>query len=149
MKTVVRDWNDISAITRAVKVICAQENMRRSGLQLMRSASHNRVPLTQWTARVKIIRCMKTIWIVGKALDSGTSSWAFQGAFDSKNLAENYCIDDKYFIGPCILNDPMPAELVEWRGAYYPKGAKSHASSAPAAIVELQGRTRTKRNTEE
>ncbi len=91
---------------------------------------------------------MKTIWIVGKALDLGTSAWQFHGAYEKQNLAENFCIDDSYFVGPCFLNEAIASVVLDWKGAYYPKlePKKEVSPGVPVVIIELPGRTQPKRS---
>ena len=45
----------------------------------------------------------------------------FQGVFDSKEKAEEICINERYWIGVCELNIPFPDEASEWDEAYYPQ----------------------------
>lgn len=91
---------------------------------------------------------MKALWIVGRALDFGSSAWDFRGVFDDQHLAERCCIDDKHFVGPCFLNEQMPSDRVEWRGAYFPALERKIeiTPSASVAIIELVGRTRPRRS---
>ena len=59
------------------------------------------------------------LYVVGKVTDY--PAWAFQGVFDSLKEAEDACKDEKYFIGPCILNYEVPERDIIWPGSYYPK----------------------------
>lgn len=91
---------------------------------------------------------MRTVWIVGKTLDLETAAWDFRGAYDNQNLAEQCCIDEKYFVYPCVLNKAMPADRREWHGTYYPKlePKKEASPSVAVVIIELPGRTQAKRS---
>lgn len=44
----------------------------------------------------------------------------FQGVFDSKEEAEQKCINDRYWIGVANLNESLPDESCEWQEAYSP-----------------------------
>lgn len=44
----------------------------------------------------------------------------FHGVFDSKEKAEEICINERYWVGVCKLNDPFPDEPSEWEDAWYP-----------------------------
>jgi len=61
------------------------------------------------------------LWIVGKVNKSNRKEWEFHGVFDRKDMAEEACKDDRYFIGPVKLNEVLPDDPVLWPGAYYPK----------------------------
>ena len=61
------------------------------------------------------------VWIVGKALDPATSSWEFQGVYDTERKAIAACTEDAFFIGPANLNCTLPTREVEWVGAWYPR----------------------------
>lgn len=62
----------------------------------------------------------KTVWIVGQSINAEISSWHFQGVFETENEALDACFDENYFVGPAILGESLPHEIVEWVGAYYP-----------------------------
>ena len=70
---------------------------------------------------------MKTgdvVWVAGHVLDDYErckSSWGLAGVFTEEFLAVEACINKNYFIGPAILNEALPEEVMKWRGAYYPK----------------------------
>jgi len=68
------------------------------------------------------------VWICGKHKSLGKdsngteyTSWEFQGVFRTKDLAINACKDENYFIGPAVMDEPLPDEELDWPGAYYPK----------------------------
>ena len=64
-----------------------------------------------------------TLWIVGKVNKENHKEWEFQGVFDRKDMAEDACRDDRYFIGPAKLNEAIQDKPRIWPGAYYPKDA--------------------------
>ena len=59
------------------------------------------------------------LYVVGKITEY--PAWSFHGVFDDRKTAENACKDEKYFVGPCILNDEVPEVDVIWPGSYYPR----------------------------
>ncbi len=61
----------------------------------------------------------KTVWVCGKSVE-GVQAWEFQGVFSSEDLAAFACRTESYFIGPAIIDLPLPDDPVEWVGAYYP-----------------------------
>lgn len=63
------------------------------------------------------------LWIVGKTLDHETSSWEFQGCFDTEEKAIAACHGYNFFVAPSTLNEEMPIEGVAWAGAFYPECA--------------------------
>lgn len=44
----------------------------------------------------------------------------FQGVFDTKERAESICVNERYWIGVCELNEPAPDGPAVWEEAYYP-----------------------------
>lgn len=61
------------------------------------------------------------LFVVGKINRENYLEWEFIGIFDKKELAEKECLDDTYFVGPCVLNNAVH-ERVNWPKAYFPKG---------------------------
>lgn len=61
------------------------------------------------------------LWIVGKADEKDYLRWEFQGIFDNEQLASDACEGELWFIGPALLNAPVPTEAATWPGAYYPR----------------------------
>ena len=66
----------------------------------------------------------KKLFLVGRWIDN--KPWEVQGIYDSEKVASKKCIDDTYFIGPLNLNETLPAQTIEWSGAYYPKAKGSY-----------------------
>jgi hypothetical protein len=67
----------------------------------------------------------KQVWVVGKFIcevEPMVSAWELQGVFDTENDAIGVCRSERYFIGPVIMNEPLPDETYMWPGAYYPRG---------------------------
>lgn len=62
----------------------------------------------------------KTLWICGKAETPFTAAWEFQGVFESEALAVSACLNERYFIGPAVLNQTLPDDPIAWDGCYYP-----------------------------
>ncbi len=60
------------------------------------------------------------VWIVGKVLDAENNRWEFQGVFTEEKLAVGACRDERFFVGPMVLDQELPMESVVWPGAYYP-----------------------------
>lgn len=58
------------------------------------------------------------VYIVGKDCDE--YGWQFQGVFDDIALAEKACLTVNHFVGPVNINEQLPEEASEWRGAYRP-----------------------------
>lgn len=63
------------------------------------------------------------LWICGKAI-KGKNKWEFQGIFSSEQKAISACRNKMYFIGEVILDEELPDETIEWKGAYYPLDKK-------------------------
>jgi len=66
------------------------------------------------------------LYVVGqykKEVDGGAAC-DFQGVFEDKEVAERFCIDETYFVGPVTLNESFPHSTVCWPGCYYPKALK-------------------------
>ena len=64
------------------------------------------------------------LWIVGKYCEPTAdlpARWEFQGVFDSEGAADFHCVTANHFIGPAVLNEPVPEESTRWPGAYYPR----------------------------
>jgi hypothetical protein len=63
-----------------------------------------------------------TAWICGKVIQETPLGqiWDFQGLYTSKDKAIEACKTKNHFIGPAVLNDPVPENQHEWPGAYYP-----------------------------
>jgi hypothetical protein len=59
------------------------------------------------------------LWVVGRVLDM--DYWEFIGVFDDEQLAVNACFDTLCFVGPCILNENVGRETIEWPDSYYPR----------------------------
>jgi len=59
-----------------------------------------------------------TLWMVGKIIDD--PKWEIMGVFSTEEKACSICKDENYFIGPLNLDEVLPDETIEWRGAYYP-----------------------------
>jgi hypothetical protein len=68
------------------------------------------------------------LWIVGQVYDINTTSWVFQGVFDSEEKAIAACRDKTYFVGPATLNESLPHEDFSWVEAYYPLNSDSQAA---------------------
>lgn len=66
------------------------------------------------------------LFVVGKHVAETTCGhvWEFQGIFESILKAEEACLNESYFVGPCELNQSIPDESREWPGAYYPKASQ-------------------------
>lgn len=71
------------------------------------------------------------LWVVGKykPFEDGHYSWELMGIFDNYLDAYNGCRNEYYFIGPMELNQLLPDELMEWKGAHYPKATPFHQCS--------------------
>jgi len=63
---------------------------------------------------------MKRLWIVGKINSENHKEWEFVGVFDKKEKALKACKDDKYFVGPVMLNESCDNGTISWPEAYYP-----------------------------
>ena len=64
------------------------------------------------------------LWIVGKYCEATAdlpARWEFKGVFDSEGAADLHCVTANHFIGPAVLNKPVPEESTRWPGAYYPR----------------------------
>jgi len=62
------------------------------------------------------------VWVCGKwtrDTDDGVV-WELQGVFSSEELAAVACVHRDMFIGPAVLNEPLPLEKVAWPGSYFP-----------------------------
>ena len=59
------------------------------------------------------------VWVVGKVTDD-CPSWEFEGVFSSRVKAIQACTTANHFVGPADLDAVIPAESVEWPGAFYP-----------------------------
>ena len=69
------------------------------------------------------------LWIVGQSLEESANAWAFIGAFSSESSAVAVCHGNPdYFIGPAMLDQAAPDELVPWVEAYYPSDRPGEAS---------------------
>lgn len=62
----------------------------------------------------------KKLWIVGQVVKNSRIDWEFAGIFSTKEKAIEACLDLTYFIGPCVLDQKIPEESVEWPNCYYP-----------------------------
>ena len=64
---------------------------------------------------------MKTLFIVGEYRQETNSgaAWVFMGIFEKESDAVKQCTAFNHFVGPCILNKPLPHHMI-WPGAYYP-----------------------------
>ena len=61
------------------------------------------------------------LFIVGKWVDNLTCTWEFCGIFDDRKLAEEQCLTEYFFVGPCKLNETIEDKTASWPGLYYPK----------------------------
>ena len=54
--------------------------------------------------------------------EDGTENnvWDFQGVFSSREKAVAACRDERYFVGPAELDEPLPNEQIEWSGCFWP-----------------------------
>lgn len=60
------------------------------------------------------------VWIVGQLRDR--KPWEFQGVFSSQEKAVAACRNERYFIGPAVVDAEIPDDSrdpQEW-GAYFP-----------------------------
>lgn len=46
----------------------------------------------------------KQVWIVGQC-DTESVDWYFQGVFSTEQQAIDQCIDERFFIGPAIIDE--------------------------------------------
>ena len=60
------------------------------------------------------------LWVVGKVTDYAAKAWEMQGVFSDRNKAISECKDGRYFVGPILLDKPLPHETCDWVGAFYP-----------------------------
>ena len=65
----------------------------------------------------------QTVWIVGQC-DPNSPEWFFQGVFSTEQQAIDQCIDERFFIGPAIIDEVLPLEILDWEGCYYPNKTK-------------------------
>lgn len=68
----------------------------------------------------------KQVWIVGQC-DTESIDWFFQGVFSTEQQAIDQCIDERFFIGPAIIDEILPIEVTDWEGCYYPSDVKFNA----------------------
>jgi len=63
------------------------------------------------------------LWVVGQYRGhiEDAVAWDFQGLFSSKEKAIEACVGDHYFCGPVVLDRKLPAKVLVWEGAYYPR----------------------------
>lgn len=66
------------------------------------------------------------VFIAGHIIEQNESGiiWDIVGAFSTAKEAEHACYDDHCFIGPLVLNEPLPKEIINWPGSYFPKTTK-------------------------
>ena len=69
------------------------------------------------------------LFVVGKVNRENYLEWEFIGIFDEREKAEKECFDDRYFVGPCKLNESSDIEKQDWPGGYYPQGGETWDSS--------------------
>ena len=60
------------------------------------------------------------VWIVGtpQALVPDDEPWQIQGVYTSQELAEEHA-EVGWFIGPVLVDTPLPVDPTEWPGAYF------------------------------
>jgi|WetSurSiteA1Bulk_404760.scaffolds.fasta_scaffold00522_14 hypothetical protein len=65
------------------------------------------------------------LFVVGKINRENYLEWEFMGVFDEREKAEEHCLDDRYFVGPCKLNEFTGEKKQDWPQSYYPKRGKT------------------------
>jgi|GEM_PF-1507829 len=72
------------------------------------------------------------IFVVGHVIDKCDAGvvWDILGVFSEKNKAELICYDSNCFVGPLEINKPLPKEIIDWPGCYFPI---SNQAAAPDA----------------
>lgn len=62
------------------------------------------------------------IYIVGRicAFTEAGHVWEILGAFTDEEAAQKACKDSFCFVGPVVLDQVLPEEVMIWPGAYYP-----------------------------
>ena len=69
---------------------------------------------------------MTQVWVTGHNImefsQYGTDyiAWDILGVFTSNEKAVAACHDENCFVGPLNLDEPLPPEIGEWPGCYYP-----------------------------
>ena len=67
---------------------------------------------------------MSTVWIVGKnieAVDDVGIVWDVIAICSTEEIALGVAKDHQdYFIGPMVIDSPLPDQREEWTGCYYP-----------------------------
>jgi hypothetical protein len=68
----------------------------------------------------------KTMWLVGKFIAVATEGvvWEFQGIFETRDLAEAACRNERYCVQTVELNKEIPDETVPFPDSLYPKEQK-------------------------
>lgn len=59
------------------------------------------------------------VWIVGRFPND--AQWEIQGVYTTQELAEAACTEEGWFIGPVLVDTPLPIKTTEWPGAYFIK----------------------------
>lgn len=62
------------------------------------------------------------VWLVYRIDSPNTEEekWHIQGVADDRELAESFCLDENYLIGPVPRNTALPEGRIVWVGAYFP-----------------------------
>ena len=69
---------------------------------------------------------MSQVWVAGHNImefsQYGTEyiAWDILGVFTNESKAIAACHDENCFVGPLNLDEPLPPEIGEWPGCYYP-----------------------------
>lgn len=65
---------------------------------------------------------MKQVWVAGRnAADMDPTRWAILGVFSTNERAVAVCADERDFVGPMYLDQPLPHDLSIWCGSYRPR----------------------------
>ena len=58
------------------------------------------------------------VWLVIRTDEN--NKWHVQGVGTNEGMAVSMCVDETYFIGPVPVNSPLPEQVIQWIGSYFP-----------------------------
>lgn len=64
------------------------------------------------------------LWVVGRLVYPYEGQWEFMGVFSNQKVAEDFCKNELYFVGPAIKDEGLDDISRPWPGAYYPLEGK-------------------------